>query len=111
MLTRSWLFPICGTALYNDRVVINALRTRSRVNPNGSGPGDYQLSGVVDMTLLGLDEIEGVSLQHSMGYNVRITVQSRRALVRTLTPTRFHDASGTLDDILIACRTLNIVLP
>ena len=113
MLTRSWKFPICGVAVYGDRVIIEALRSRSRFDPPGIDVDvlDYRVSGQVDMTLLGLDEIEGVHLQHSMGSNVRITVFTRRALVRTLTPARFHHALGTLDHILIACRTRNIVLP
>ena len=96
------LFPIIRSVVYADRIEVTALRLRTTIARN-SPSGHAIVAGTVDHSLMGLDEIEGVSIQHHMGYNVVITAFTYPALVQVLTAERFHVGLETLGDIHTYC--------
>ena len=116
------LFPIVSLKVHEDRVEIHALHLRTTCNAHfGSATHGYRFLSAyrhfevpdsVDATLMGLHEMEGVSLAHSaptgghqLGHcDVVITIRTLQALVKTLSPLRFHAAAVTLGTILKYCR-------
>jgi hypothetical protein len=107
MQTRSQLsralFPISRVVVYDNRVEVTALRVRTTIAQNRPSGHHDMVAGTMDLSLMGLDEIEGVSLQHHMGYNVVITAFTYPALVQVLTADRFHVGLETLGDIHTYC--------
>ena len=116
------LHPIVSLEVHEDCVELHVLHLRTTCNAQfgSTSPGyrflssyrHFEVPDSVDPALMGLHEMEGVSLAHSaptgghqLGHcDVVITVRTLQALVKTLSPLRFHAAAVTLGTILKYCR-------
>ena len=96
------LFPIETLRVHEDRLVITAVRYRTTYNANNNM--HRMVPESTDITLAGLDRIEGVRLRHSFGYGTTITCYTYRACVETLSVERFHGAEISLEDVREYCQ-------